>query len=97
MKEISIFEKAGSFAENKDIARNVRTREITPALERDEEVILNFAGVEAATQSFVHALIADVLRSHGPAALDRIAFKSCNDTIKKIIGIVAEYMQEGLE
>jgi len=65
-----------------------------PALARQEEVVIDFSGVEGATQSFVHALIADALRQYGPDALDKILFKGCNETIKKIIGIVTEYMQE---
>ena len=96
MKPIIIFDRAGAFAENKDVARDIRTQEIIPALEKDEEVILDFNGVDAATQSFIHALISDVLRKHGSDALDRIAFKSCNTTIKKIINIVVDYMQEGM-
>lgn len=94
MKRIVVFDKAGAFAENKDVARDIRMREIVPALMQQEEVVLDFERVGAATQSFVHALISDVLRKHGSDALDRIVFKSCNDDIKKIINIVVDYMQE---
>ena len=52
--------------------------------------------VEAATQSFIHALIRDVLRNYGNGALDQITFKSCNETIKKIVNIVVDYMQSGM-
>lgn len=96
MKQITIFDKAGAFAENKDIARAIRLQEILPALEKDEEVVISFEKVDAATQSFIHALISDVLRKYGNDILSRIAFKSCNDTIKKIITIVVDYMQEGM-
>ncbi len=95
--EINIYENAGAFAENKDIARALRLNDILPALKKKEEVVLNFARVEAATQSFVHALISDVMRIHGPAALDQILFKSCNVTVRKIIDIVVDYMQEGTQ
>lgn len=97
MKNVRIFERAGAFAENKDIARDIRLDEIIPALNRDEEVTLDFDRVDAVTQSFIHAMISDVLRKFGPNALDLIIFKSCNTTIQKIIGIVVDYMQEGLE
>lgn len=97
MKKINIFERAGAFAENKDVARDVRVNEIIPALEKDEEVVLDFAKVDAATQSFVHALINDVLRKFGADALDRLTFKSCNETVKQIISIVVRYTQEGME
>lgn len=96
MKCILIFEKAGAFAENKDVARDIRVQEIVPALDRNEEVILDFGRVDAVTQSFIHALISESLRKYGSDALNRIAFKSCNDTVRKIIHMVADYMQEGM-
>lgn len=96
MKKIIIFERAGAFAENKDIARDIRLQEIIPALDQKEEVVLDFEKVDAVTQSFIHALISDVLRHYGNDVLDRVAFKSCNETVKKIINIVVDYMQEGL-
>ena len=94
MKEIIIFEKAGKFAENKDVARDVREREIIPVLDKNEEITLNFEKVDAVTQSFIHALISDVLRKYGSEVLDRITFKSCNNTVKKIVNIVVDYMQD---
>ncbi|MEK7383905.1 MAG: STAS-like domain-containing protein [Elusimicrobiota bacterium] len=95
MKPIEIRARAGNFAENKDVARDIRVKDIIPALDGGEDVVLDFAHVEAATQSFIHALISDLLRKRGNAVLDRIEFKSCNDTVKKIISIVVDYMQEG--
>ena len=96
MKNILIFERAGAFAENKDIAREIRIQEIIPALDRNEEVVLDFKKVDAATQSFIHALISDILRKYGNDVMDRMAFKACNEKVQKIIGIVVDYMQEGL-
>lgn len=97
MKRIGIRARAGAFAENKDIARDIRLGEIVPALEKKEEVVLDFAGVDATTQSFIHALISGLLRKYGSGVLDRVEFKSCNDTIRKIITIVVDYMQEGAD
>ena len=96
MKNIPIFERAGAFAENKDVARELRVQEIIPTLDKNEEVILDFTKVDVATQSFIHALISDILRKYGNEALDRMAFKSCNENVRKIIDIVVDYMQEGL-
>lgn len=92
--EIEIFNRTGEFAENKDVARDIRIKEIMPTLETGEEIILNFKGVNSATQSFIHALISEVIRKETINVLDRIEFKNCNDTIKKIIGIVTDYMQK---
>lgn len=93
--EIKIIDIFGKLAENKDLAKNVRMNLITPALNNKEEVILNFKGVESTTQSFIHALISQVIKEKGEDILDKIYFKSCNKSIKKIIEIVVEYMQTG--
>lgn len=96
MINIDIFDRAGAFVENKDVARDIRVKEIIPALTQGEEVTLDFNKVDAVTQSFIHALISDILRKHGANVLDRIAFKSCNVTVKKIIEIVVDYMMESM-
>lgn len=96
MTVIPILARAGAFAENKDVARELRVAKIMPALQRGEEVVLDFTGVEDATQSFVHALISDALREHGADVLERLAFKSCSPVVKKVVSIVVDYMQEGL-
>ena len=93
MKEIKMFEKVGSFAEDKDIAKEIRLNEVIPILDK-EEIALDFLNVDSATQSFIHALISDLIRKKGIEVLDKIHFKNCNDIIKKIIGIVVEYMQD---
>jgi hypothetical protein len=96
MINIKLLERVGSFAENKDIARKIRIEEIIPALKKGQEIILDFSGIDAATQSFMHALISDLLRKFGNDVLEKIKFKSCSDNVQKIIMIVTEYMQEGL-
>jgi len=94
MREIRLFDVVGSFAENKDQARKIRLEIIIPALDAKEEVALDFAKIDSATQSFIHALISDVLRRFGSEILDKVYFKNCNETIRKIIDIVVEYMQD---
>jgi hypothetical protein len=90
---IQLLPITGVFAENKDVARDIRLKHILPLLQKNKEVILDFEGIEAATQSFIHALISDAIRQHGPSVLDKISFKSCTPTVKNIILIVTEYMQ----
>jgi len=94
MMEIKLFELVGSFAENKDLAREIRLKRIVPALEKNEKVILNFDSISATTQSFVHALISELIRNYGVEVLDEVYFKNCNETVQKVITIVIEYMQE---
>ena len=96
MIEIKLFPLVGSFAENKDVARQVRVEKIIPALEGKQEVTIDFGKVEAATQSFIHALISDLIRRYGPEVLDRVYFKNCSEIVRKMISIVVDYMQESL-
>lgn len=84
---------AGSFAENKDIARQLRLESIEPAIKEDKILIIDFTGVDGVTQSFAHALISDVIRKYSSDVLDRIKFKNCNEEVKAIISIVVDYMQ----
>lgn len=83
----------GSFAENKDLARQIRLEQILPALRENKKVVLDFSGVNSTTQSFVHALISELIREFGTPVLDRLVFKACNDTVKRLVSIVIEYMQ----
>lgn len=94
MLTIHLRTSVGEFAENKDIARELRVNSIIPALEKKENIALDFEGVDSATQSFVHALISDLFRKYGNDVLENLYFKNCNETVKKIINIVVEYMQE---
>lgn len=95
MKTIIISDQAGTFAENKDVARELRINRILPALAAGEDqVMLDFAGVTGATQSFVHALISEVIREYGDAVFDRLYFKNCTPAIQQVINIVADYMEE---
>jgi hypothetical protein len=95
METIKIYEKAGNFAENKDIARDIRLKFIKPALAKnDEEIVIDFNGVTGATQSFVHALISQLIREHGNQLFQRILFKDCTSAVQQVINIVADYMAE---
>ena len=96
MNTIKMFPLIGNFAENKDLARKIRVEELIPHLEKQEEITLDFQGVDSATQSFIHALISDLIRRYGAEALNRIYFKNCNDIVKQIINIVVDYMEEGV-
>ena len=94
MKIIHIVKIAGTFAENKDVARDVRLKNIMPAVKDGKEIILDFEGVTGATQSFIHALVSDVMRKYGIDCLDLIGFKNCSPIVKEIVITVTEYMQE---
>jgi hypothetical protein len=94
MTRVKVYSLAGDFAENKDIARQLRTQKVMPALQRSGKVVIDFENVSLSTQSFIHALISDALREHGPEVLDRIEFKNCNPAVKTLIATVCDYMQD---
>ena len=89
--KINIRKETGAFAENKDLARKWREEKIFPALKLNLDIVLDFSGVEFATQSFIHALISAALREYREDALKRLIFKSCKEPVKQIILTVIEY------
>ncbi|MCD8740610.1 STAS-like domain-containing protein [Mucilaginibacter roseus] len=96
MKTIFIYKYTNDFAENKDIARDLRINKIQPELDKNGRIKIDFDKVGSATQSFVHALISEVIRTYGIQILDNIHFENCNSRVQKIIEIVVEYVQDGI-
>ena len=94
---LKIFDKFGEFAENKNKAKKIRERILEPRVNRGEIICLDFESVNNATQSFVHALISNLLRKYGIDVLDQIEFKNCNETLQTIITIVIDYMQDSID
>lgn len=92
--EVLVSDFAGTFAENKDVARHLRKTFIEPTLAARETVVLDFSDVTGATQSFIHALISQPIRDYGDGLFDSLFFKNCSPLVKEVIEIVAEYMQE---
>jgi hypothetical protein len=91
MKSIVMFDLVGDFGEDKDIAAKLRKNEIKPEVERNERVIIDFAKVTLVTQSFIHALVSDVLRTRGEEALTYLEFNNCSEVIRGIISTVVQY------
>ncbi len=94
---INMLNEVGDFAENKDVARRLRIKEIMPALLDEDEVILDFDGVTGATQSFIHALIVSPMREFKDVFFEKVRFKNCTATIQKVVQIVSEYTQESMD
>jgi hypothetical protein len=91
MTKVSIFDAVGDFGEDKDTAARIREEVIKPSAQRGETIVVDFEGVTLVTQSFVHALISDVLRNGGEDALDRLEFKNCSAVVRGIISTVVQY------
>lgn len=91
-----MFKYIGDYGENKDIARKIRLETILPCLEKEEDIIIDFKNVTGATQSFIHALLADPIRKYPEIVFNKITFKNCSDNVKVVVEIVEEYMQESM-
>lgn len=92
---ININDCCGSFAENKDIARDLRNKLIMKTINNSNDIItIDFKDVDSSTQSFIHALISDIFQRHGDVAIDRLEFKNCNKAIKSLITTVINYSME---
>ena len=91
---IPIQKICGSFAENKDQAREMRETFIKPSLSKQQSITLDFTGVDSSTQSFIHALISAVFQQHDEAALDKIIFKGCNKAVQSLVTTVINYSLE---
>ena len=97
MTYINMLDTVGDFGEDKDAAAFMRNTDLRPSLERGETVTLDFANVHLVTQSFVHALISDVLRKFGENVLDQLDFKNCDEGVKGIISTVVQYSLDTMD
>jgi hypothetical protein len=91
---ISIYKITGDFGEDKDAAAMIRKDKMRPVLKDGGEIILDFEGVDLVTQSFIHALISDILRTDGVGVLRHIEFKNCATVVRGIISTVVQYSLE---
>jgi hypothetical protein len=91
---LTVKDHVADFAENKDVARELRRTVIAPAVKAGKVVELDFVGVGIATQSFIHALLGEVIREQPGKALKLLTFRNCSPAVKSTITLVAEYMQD---
>jgi len=77
------------FEENNQEAVRLREQEIRPRVEKGEVVLFDFEGVRAPTQSFVHALLSEVLKI--PGSLARLSFTHCTPSAREVLKAVAAY------
>ena len=85
----------GGFAEDKDEAKKIRTETILPATGRNCGVVIDFSEVKYSTQSFVHALLGEVLKRRGESVLERLEFRSCSPQVKSLVQLVVDYSLGG--
>jgi hypothetical protein len=94
-RQIVKLQGVGGFAEDKDEAKKLRVEIILPALQADESVVLDFADVRYSTQSFVHALIGEVLQRYREPVLEKLEFRACAPQVKSLVQLVVDYSLGG--
>jgi len=94
---IRMFPIVGDFGEDKDAASAIRKEKIAKTVEAGKVVTLDFDKVTLVTQSFIHALISDVLRTRGENVLDLLEFRNCSDVVQGIISTVVQYSLDSMQ
>jgi hypothetical protein len=92
---IQLTASSTGFAEDKEVAKDIRVNQILPALKNGETVILDFGSVSYATQSYIHALIGEPLRRYRDEALQHLEFKNCSPQLKSLVELVVDYSLGG--
>lgn len=95
METIELQPGIAGFAEDKDQAKLIRLEILLPALEEGKDILIDFRHVKYATQSFIHALLGEVLYKYGEGVLDRIEFKNCTAQLQSVIELVVDYSLGG--
>jgi hypothetical protein len=83
---------ATTLAEDKDEAARLRDEVVMPALARNEPVAFDFADVDTVTQSFVHALIAEAIRTTGERSFELMEFRNASTGVQHVVKTVFEYV-----
>ncbi len=81
--------KVLDFDEDVGEAERVRSEQIKPRVLAGEPTLLDFSGVRAPTQSFVHALLYETFVI--PGSLLRLSFRGCTPTAREVVKAVAAY------
>src|SRR5690242_1404146 len=84
-------EVPGPIAQDKDWARQARLDVLLPTLAARVDVRLDFSKTTIATQSFVHALISEAIRTYGEDVLTILEFHGCSPQVELTVKTVITY------
>lgn len=83
------------FNDDKEQAKVVRTEILMPTLEQNRSVVIDFKKVKTSTQSFMHALLGEVLVRFRESALAKLEFRNCSRQVKTLVEVVVDYSLGG--
>lgn len=82
------------FEEDVERAAAIRDQDILPSMKAGTMVVLDFAGVKFATQSFIHALMYKVIRD-GQQLGSTLSIANCTRSTREAVMAVAAYAKVG--
>lgn len=82
--------KVAQFEEDVEAAARVRDNKVLPSINAGKMVVLDFAKVRFATQSFVHALMYKVIRD-GQKIGSTLSIANCSNSTREAVMAVAAY------
>lgn len=83
------------FVDDKDEAKRIRVQTILPLAKKKSAIVIDFASVKYSTQSFIHALVGEVLQKYGESALEHMEFRNCAPQVKSLVRLVVDYSLGG--
>jgi hypothetical protein len=83
-----------NFEEDVEQAAKIRDEELLPSMREGTLVVIDFAGVKFATQSFVHALMYKVIRD-GQNIGSALSIANCSKSTREAVMAVAAYAKAG--
>lgn len=83
-----------NFEEDVEQAAKIRDDELLPSMKEGTLVVIDFAGVRFATQSFVHALMYKVIRD-GQNIGSTLSIANCSKSTREAVMAVAAYAKAG--
>ncbi|SRR5260370_37198273 len=75
----------GSFLGDGDAGNRFRCEDIEPLLDREEEIVFDFGGVENLTDSFCNACFANLAAERPDAIKSKIQFINCSPVVKAFL------------
>jgi hypothetical protein len=75
----------GSFLGDGDAGNSFRCEEIEPLLDREEEIVFDFGGVENLTDSFCNACFANLAAERPDTVKSNVRFINCSPVVQAFL------------
>lgn len=83
--KLQLFSEFGSFAANGTIGNEFRVSKIEPFWQTHDKIILDFQGIHSMTDSFVNALVGNLVEAHPEDFKEKLKFQNCSPLVRSFI------------